>query len=40
MKNDLQRLFGLPYEKINVISNGINTNSYTGVERDYEFRRQ
>src|SRR5574344_2054062 len=40
MKNDLQRLFGLPYEKINVISNGININSYTGIERDYEFRRQ
>ena len=40
MKNDLQRLFGLPYEKINVIPNGINTNSYTGIERDYEFRRQ
>ena len=40
MKNDLQRLFGLPYEKINVIANGINTGTYTGVERDYDFRRQ
>ena len=40
MKNDLQRLFGLPYEKINVISNGININAYTGIEKDYEFRRQ
>lgn len=40
MKNELQRLFGLPYEKINVIANGVNINSYTGVERDYEFRRQ
>ena len=40
MKNDLQRLFGLPYEKINVIANGVNINSYTGVERDYDFRRQ
>ena len=40
MKNELQRLFGLPYEKINVISNGVNINSYSGVERDYEFRRQ
>ncbi len=40
MKNDIQRLFGLPYEKINVIPNGINTTLYSGVERDYEFRRQ
>ena len=40
MKNDLQRLFGLPYEKINVIANGVNINSYTGVERDYDFRKQ
>ena len=40
MKNELQRLFGLPYEKINVIANGVNTNSYTGIEKDYEFRRQ
>ena len=40
MKNDLQRLFGLPYEKINVVSNGINTTVYNGLERDYTFRRQ
>ena len=40
MKNDLQRLFGLPFEKINVVPNGINTNTYVGLERDYEFRRQ
>ena len=40
MKNDLQRLFGLPYEKINVVSNGINTTVYNGLERDYDFRRQ
>ena len=40
MKTDIQRLFGLPYEKINVIPNGININSYTGIERDYDFRRQ
>ncbi|MBE5819521.1 MAG: glycosyltransferase family 4 protein [Clostridiales bacterium] len=40
MKNELQRLFGLPYEKINVIPNGINTTAYTGIEKDYEFRRQ
>ena len=40
MKNDLQRLFGLPYEKINVIANGVNNTSYSGVEKDYDFRRQ
>ena len=32
MKTDIQRLFGLPYEKINVIPNGININSYTGIK--------
>ena len=40
MKNDLQRLFGLPYDKINVIPNGINLANFTGIERDYDFRRQ
>lgn len=40
MKNELQRLFGLPYEKINVVPNGININSFNGIERDYNFRRQ
>ncbi|MBR2704253.1 MAG: glycosyltransferase family 4 protein [Clostridia bacterium] len=39
MKNELQRLFGLPYDKINVIPNGVNLNLYSGVERDYNFRR-
>jgi glycogen(starch) synthase len=40
MKNELQRLFGLPYEKINVIPNGINLSNFIGIERDYDFRRQ
>ena len=40
MKNDIQRLFGLPFEKINVIPNGINLNNFSGIERDYDFRRQ
>lgn len=40
MKNELQRLFGLPYEKINVVPNGVNLNLYNGIERDYDFRRQ
>ncbi len=40
MKSELQRLFGLPFEKINVVPNGVNTSAFTGVERDYEFRRR
>ena len=40
MKNELQRLFGLPYEKINVIPNGVNTALFNGIERDYNFRRK
>ena len=40
MKNELQRLFGLPFEKINVVPNGINMTAFNGVERDYDFRRQ
>lgn len=40
MKNDLQRIFGLPFEKINVIPNGINLTNFTGIEKDYDFRRQ
>ena len=30
MKNELQRLFGLPYDKINVIPNGVNLNLFMG----------
>ena len=40
MKNELQRLFGLPYEKINIVPNGVNLNLFNGVERDYNFRRR
>ncbi len=40
MKSELQRLFGLPYEKINVVPNGVNMNLYNGIERDYNFRRR
>ena len=40
MKNELQRLFGLPYEKINVIPNGVDLHLYDNIERDYEFRRK
>ena len=40
MKNELQRLFGLPYEKINVVPNGVNLTLFNGVEKDYDFRRK
>ena len=40
MKGDLQRIFGLPFEKINVVPNGINLTNFSGIERDYDFRRQ
>ena len=40
MKGDIQRLFGLPFEKINVVPNGINLTTFSGIERDYDFRRQ
>ena len=40
MKGELQRIFGLPFEKINVIPNGINLTNFSGIERDYDFRRQ
>lgn len=40
MKNEIQILFGLPFDKINVIPNGINLSNFTGIERDYDFRRQ
>ncbi len=40
MKSELQRLFGLPYEKINVVANGVNLNLFSGIERDYDFRRR
>jgi len=40
MKRELQRLFGLPFEKINVVPNGVNLTSYNNVEKDYEFRRK
>jgi len=40
MKNEVQRLFGLPFEKINVVANGVNLNKFTGMDRDYTFRRK
>ena len=40
MKNDIQRLFGLPFEKIQVIPNGIDLDKFNGFKRDYDFRRQ
>ena len=40
MKNEIQRLFGLPFEKINVVPNGVNLTNYNGIEKDYDFRRK
>ena len=40
MKGEIQRLFGLPFEKINVVANGVNLNKFSGMERDYSFRRR
>ncbi len=40
MKNEVQRLFGLPFEKINVVANGVNLNKFSGMDRDYTFRRK
>ena len=40
MKNEVQMLFGLPYDKINVIPNGVNLQLFSNVNVDYDFRRQ
>lgn len=40
MKGHVQGLFGLPFDKINVVPNGINLTNFNGIERDYGFRRQ
>ena len=40
MKGEVQRLFVLPFEKINVVANGVNLNKFTGIDRDYSFRRR
>ena len=40
MKGHVQGLFGLPFDKIDVIPNGINLTNFNGIERDYEFRRK
>lgn len=40
MKNEIQRIFGLPYDKISVIPNGVKLDKFEGIERDYELRRQ
>ena len=40
MKGHVQGLFGLPFDKINVVPNGINLTNFNGIDRDYEFRRK
>ena len=39
MKCELQKNFGLPFDKISVIPNGVNLNMYNGIEKEYDFRR-
>lgn len=40
MKCEIQRLFGLPFEKISVVPNGVNLNKFSGMGREYTFRRR
>ena len=40
IKSEIQRLFGLHFEKINVVPNGVNLNNFNNVYRDYDFRRR
>ena len=40
MKRHVQGLFGLPFDKIEVVPNGINLTNFNGIERDYDFRRK
>lgn len=40
MKSELQRLFGLPFEKINVVPNGVSPSNFVYNDVDYDFRRQ
>jgi glycosyltransferase involved in cell wall biosynthesis len=39
MKKEIQNLFKVPFDKVDVIPNGINTKKFDGIERDMEFRR-
>ncbi|WHH58875.1 glycosyltransferase family 4 protein [Petroclostridium sp. X23] len=39
MKNEIQNIFNVPANKINVICNGVNSENFTGIERDDMFRR-
>ena len=40
MKCELQRIFSLPFDKINIIPNGVNLTKFNGIQRDYDFRRK
>ena len=40
MKNELQRLFSIPFDKVNVIPNGVNLTKFRNAKRDYDFRRR
>ena len=40
MKSEVQRLFGLDYNKVDVIPNDIDLDKFDGIVRNYEFRRK
>ena len=39
MKNEVQRLFGLPYDKINVIPNGVNLQLFSNVNMQWIMKK-
>lgn len=39
MKGEINYIFQLPNDKLQVIPNGVDINKFDGIERDYEFRR-
>lgn len=39
MKNEVMGLFQLPADKLRIIPNGVDMDKFSGIERDYGFRR-
>lgn len=39
MKGEINYVFQLPDDKLKVIPNGVDVNKFSGVKRDYDFRR-
>lgn len=40
MKNEIKHVFQLPDDKLMVINNGVQLDKFSGVERNYDFRRR